>query len=63
MNWVIAKMITVEDNRYDYGEERFATLGLLYSRVVMIIHTERADTIRIISMRKGIFSIFRCALR
>ena len=47
------EIVTVEDNRYDYGEERFATLGLLYSRVVLIIHTEQADTIRMISMRKA----------
>ena len=47
------KVVTVEDTRYDYGEERFATLASLQGRIVLIIHTEQEDTIRIISMRKA----------
>lgn len=43
---------TFEDNRMDYGELRFVTIGLL-DDVVVIIHTEGADEIRIISMRKA----------
>ena len=41
------------DDRADYGEERFVTLGLLSGRVVVVVHTEAADTIRIISIRKA----------
>ena len=47
------EVVTVEDTRYEYGEERFATLGMFYGRVVMIIHTERGNMIRMISMRKA----------
>ena len=44
---------TFEDNRFDYGEQRFITLGLLSSAVVVIVHTERDNSIRVISMRKA----------
>jgi len=47
------EVVTVEDTRYNYGEERFATLASLQSRIILIIHTEQDDTIRIISMRKA----------
>lgn len=43
---------TFEDDRDDYGEERFITLGLLRSTVVVIAHTERNNQIRVISLRK-----------
>ncbi len=44
---------TFEDDRFDYGEERFITLGMLKDVVVVIAHTERNETVRIISMRKA----------
>lgn len=44
---------TFEDERFDYGEQRFITLGMLKEKVVVIAHTERNDVIRIISMRKA----------
>jgi uncharacterized DUF497 family protein len=44
---------TFEDDRFAYGEQRFITLGLLRSRVVVIAHTEHDDQVRIISMREG----------
>ena len=43
---------TFEDDRKDYGEQRWVTLGLLRDKVVVIVHTEREDEIRIISMRE-----------
>jgi hypothetical protein len=43
---------TFEDTRMDYGEQRFVTIGLL-DGVVVIVHTESTDEIRIISMRKA----------
>ena len=46
-------VITVVDQRKDYGEPRFATLGALRGRVVFVAHTVRANTVRIISMRKA----------
>ena len=45
--------VTIEDDRFAYGEQRFVTLGLLQGRVVAVVHTERADHIRIISARKA----------
>jgi uncharacterized DUF497 family protein len=44
---------TFEDEREDYGEERWVTLGLLRDRVVVIVHTETEDEIRVISMREA----------
>lgn len=46
-------IVTVEDDRFNYGEERFVTFGLLQGRVVVIVHTESEDLIRIISARKA----------
>lgn len=44
---------TMVDDRRHYGEERFVTFGLLEGRVVAVVHTETADTIRVISIRKA----------
>lgn len=44
---------TFEDNREYYGEQRWVTLGLLGIRVIVIVHTETEDEIRIISMREA----------
>ena len=45
--------VTVEDDRFDYGEQRFITFGLLEGRVIAVVHTERDNLIRIISARKA----------
>ena len=45
--------VTFEDTRYDYGETRFITLGLLKSHVIVVVHTEHDQNIRIISARKA----------
>ena len=44
---------TEEDIRGAYGERRFVTVGMLNGVNVLVIHTERTDGIRIISMRKA----------
>ena len=46
-------IITVEDDRYDYGEQRFVTFGLLQGRVIAVVHTELEYCVRIISARKA----------
>ncbi|MGG6241061.1 BrnT family toxin [Nodosilinea sp. AN01ver1] len=46
-------ILTVEDDRYSYGEQRFVTFGLLQGRVVAVVHTERENRIRLISARKA----------
>jgi uncharacterized DUF497 family protein len=45
--------VTILDDRFDYGEERFVTFGSLDGRVVAIAHTETGEVIRIISVRKA----------
>jgi uncharacterized DUF497 family protein len=45
--------VTFEDDRFDYGEERLVTMGLLAGRLVVIAHAPRDEGTRIISMRKG----------
>jgi uncharacterized protein len=45
--------VTILDDRADYGEDRFITLGLLQGRVVVIVHSESDEVIRIISVRKA----------
>ncbi len=45
--------LTVEDDRQDYGEDRFITIGFLDRRMVILIWTPRNGTLRIISMRKA----------
>lgn len=48
-----APMVTVEDGRAHYGEQRLQSLGWLGERVVFLVWTERADCARVISCRYG----------
>lgn len=45
--------LTVLDDRFDYGEIGFLTLGILNGRVVALAHTETDEVARIISLRKA----------
>ena len=45
--------ITVEDARDYAGEQRFNSTGFLGMTIVTICHTETADEIHLISMRKA----------
>ena len=45
--------LTVEDDRKDYGEDRFITIGFLDGRMAVLVWTPRNDTPRIISMRRA----------
>jgi uncharacterized DUF497 family protein len=45
--------IIVLDDRYDYGEIRFITLGVLHGIALTVAHTETDEVIRIISARKA----------
>lgn len=45
--------LTVEDDRENYGERRYITIGWLRSRMVVIVWTPRDVARRIISMRKA----------
>ena len=41
------------DDRFDYGETRFFTLGILNGVIVAVSHTENDELVRIISFRKA----------
>jgi len=45
--------ITIEDDRRDYGETRFITIGRLQRRMVVMVWTRRGEALRIISLRKA----------
>lgn len=44
---------TYEDDRFQYDEPRFVTLGLINGVSVSIVHTETRERIHIISFRKA----------
>jgi hypothetical protein len=44
---------THEDERGDYGEARFVTLGVLDDETVVCVWTQRGEARRIISLRKA----------
>jgi len=45
--------LTIEDDRIDYGEVRYLTVGMLEQRMVVLVWTPRGQDLRIISMRKA----------
>lgn len=45
--------IAKQDNRKDYGEDRFLALGLLDEFVLLAVYTQRHDKIRLISVRRA----------
>jgi uncharacterized protein len=50
-----APMLTAIDDREDYGEDRWIGLGMIRSRIVVVVFTERGEgVIRIISLRKAL---------
>lgn len=46
-------VVTFQDKRQYYSEERYISLGYLMDRLVVIVHTYRYCRVRIISMRKA----------
>ena len=46
-------LVLLEDKRKNYGEQRMIGIGLLDYLVVLMVHVESDDDIRIISMRKA----------
>jgi uncharacterized DUF497 family protein len=41
------------DDRFEYGEERFITVGCLNDRMVVVVWTPRGEDRHVISMRKA----------
>ena len=46
-------LVLFEDKRQDYNEQRVICIGLLDHLVVLIVHVESDQDIRVISMRKA----------
>jgi uncharacterized DUF497 family protein len=44
-------MLTGEDDREDYGEQRFVSLGWAHGKVVVLVWADREDGPRLISCR------------
>ena len=49
----VGNVVTFEDDRVDYGERRLISLGQLEGRTVVVVHSARVDSTRIISFRKA----------
>ena len=45
--------LTTQDDRKDYGEDRYITVGFLDQAMVVLVWTLRGAAYRIISMRKA----------
>ena len=45
--------VTTEDNRQEYGENRFRSLGFIGSELYALVFTVRGEALRIISLRKA----------
>ncbi len=45
--------LTFDDIRFNYGEQRFITIGRLDGRMIVLAWTPRGEARRIISMRKA----------
>ena len=45
--------LTIADDRCDYGESRFITIGFLDCTMVVLVWTRRPRAYRVISMRKA----------
>ena len=50
-SWEMAWII--EDQRHDYGEQRFRAIGLIDTRLHVVIFTPREKRLHIISLRKA----------
>jgi uncharacterized DUF497 family protein len=46
-------VLTAEDDRYDYGEVRFISVGMVEDECFVVVHTERDGVIRLITAWKG----------
>ncbi len=47
--------LTIDDPLHSYDEERLVLIGMSYkNRLLVVVHTEREDSIRIISARKAV---------
>ena len=48
-----SKRVTKQDTRFDYGEDRFNTVGKSGDKLLNVTHTPRGEKTRIISARRA----------
>jgi len=48
-----SNVLTRPDDRQDYGEERFISLGMIGDECFIVVHTRRGDKTRLITAWKG----------
>ena len=48
-----SEIASFTDDRKDYGEDRFISVGFLSGRMVVVVWTPRGESRRIISLRKA----------
>ena len=52
MKIYVGRALKLTDDRFDYSETRFITVGFLNGRMVIVVWTPRGDARHVISMRK-----------
>lgn len=45
--------LTLEDERFTYGERRYVSIGKIANRIFVAVWTERSSNLRLISLRKA----------
>jgi len=48
-----APMLTREDTREEYGEQRLVSLGMLKGKIIVLVWTDREEGPRVISCREA----------
>ena len=48
-----SRIATWEDNREDYGEQRWVAVGVLHGRFMHLTYTDDGETLRAISFREA----------
>lgn len=48
-----SELLTLEDARADYGEQRFLAIGFLGHRLVKVVYVLVGETVRLISMQEA----------
>lgn len=46
-------VLTRKDDRFEYGEERYVSIGLVEDECFVVVHTRRGNAIRLITAWKG----------
>ena len=47
------RTVTMPDDRFAYGEQRWVSFGWLHDQATVVVYTWRGETMRVISMRRA----------